>query len=162
MDPSSIRFIVITDNVRDGQSGLIERAAAAVRGGATCIQLRLKDVSARDLTALAHELVAVKRVGPLAGEATVVRALAPFAIATVAPRIGVDPAALAAPFDLVSLALSKGLGCPAGSLVAGPREDVAAVVVSALDDDRTIGHVYEVVTGDTEIAAALADRGNDR
>jgi thiamine-phosphate pyrophosphorylase len=57
MDPSVIRFIVITDNVRDGQSGLIERAAAAVQGGATCIQLRLKDVSARDLTALAHELV---------------------------------------------------------------------------------------------------------
>jgi thiamine-phosphate pyrophosphorylase len=57
MDPSVIRFIVITDNVRDGQSGLIERAAAAVRGGATCIQLRLKDVSARDLTELAHELV---------------------------------------------------------------------------------------------------------
>ena len=57
MDPSVIRFIVITDNVRDGQSGLIERAAAAVQGGATCIQLRLKDVSARDLAALAHELV---------------------------------------------------------------------------------------------------------
>jgi thiamine-phosphate pyrophosphorylase len=57
MDPSVIRFIAITDNVRDGQSGLIERAAAALHGGATCIQLRLKDVSARDLTALAHELV---------------------------------------------------------------------------------------------------------
>ena len=57
MDPSVIRFIVITDNVRDGQSGLIGRAAAAVQGGATCIQLRLKDISARDLTALAKELV---------------------------------------------------------------------------------------------------------
>ena len=57
IDPSILRFIAITDNVRDGQSGLIERCAAAARGGATCIQLRLKEVSARDLVALTHELV---------------------------------------------------------------------------------------------------------
>ena len=57
MDTSLIRFIAITDNVRDGQTGLIARAAQAVHGGATCIQLRLKDVSARDLVTLAHELV---------------------------------------------------------------------------------------------------------
>ena len=57
MDSSVIRFIAITDNVRDGQSGLIARASAAVHGGATCIQLRLKDVSARDLVTLARELV---------------------------------------------------------------------------------------------------------
>jgi thiamine-phosphate pyrophosphorylase len=57
IDPSILRFIAITDNVRDGQAGLIERASAAVRGGATCVQLRLKDISARDLVTLAHELV---------------------------------------------------------------------------------------------------------
>jgi threonine aldolase len=38
-----------------------------------------------------------------------------------------DPAALAAPFDLVSIALSKGLGCPGGSVLAGTRDDVAAL-----------------------------------
>jgi threonine aldolase len=40
---------------------------------------------------------------------------------------GRSPAELAAPFDLVSLALSKGLGCPGGSLLAGSTEliDVA-------------------------------------
>src|SRR5512138_1176766 len=57
INPSILRFIAITDNVRDGQTGLIERAAQVVRGGATCIQLRLKDVSARDLVVLARELV---------------------------------------------------------------------------------------------------------
>jgi hypothetical protein len=36
-----------------------------------------------------------------------------------------------------------------------PREAVAAVLVAVLDDDRTIGHVLEVVGGDTPIAAAL-------
>ena len=40
---------------------------------------------------------------------------------------GDHPATLAAPFDLVSIALSKGLGCPGGSVLAGRREDVAAL-----------------------------------
>lgn len=57
MDRSIIRLVAITDDVRDGQAGLIGRASAAVRGGATCIQLRLKDVSARDLASLAREMV---------------------------------------------------------------------------------------------------------
>jgi len=35
---------------------------------------------------------------------------------------------LAAPFDLVSVALSKGLGAPAGSVLAGPRELIARCV----------------------------------
>jgi len=41
---------------------------------------------------------------------------------------GRTPAELAAPADLVSVALSKGLGAPAGSLLAGPRELIAACV----------------------------------
>ena len=57
IDQSILRFIAITDNVREGQTGLIERCRAVALGGATCIQLRLKDVSARDLAALTQELV---------------------------------------------------------------------------------------------------------
>ncbi len=34
-------------------------------------------------------------------------------------------AELAAPFDLVSVALSKGLGCPVGSVIVGDRADIA-------------------------------------
>jgi threonine aldolase len=37
-------------------------------------------------------------------------------------------AELAAPFDLVGVALSKGLGCPVGSLLAGPRDLIGAAV----------------------------------
>jgi threonine aldolase len=37
-------------------------------------------------------------------------------------------AELAAPFDVVSVALSKGLGCPVGSLITGPREDISRAV----------------------------------
>lgn len=57
IDLATIRLIAITDHIRDGQTGLIARASAAARGGATCIQLRLKDVSARDLVGVARELV---------------------------------------------------------------------------------------------------------
>ncbi len=57
IDPGFLRLIAITDDVRDGQSGLIARASALVKGGATSIQLRLKDVNARDLVSLARELV---------------------------------------------------------------------------------------------------------
>ncbi|MEO5579762.1 MAG: thiamine phosphate synthase [Gemmatimonadaceae bacterium] len=49
--------MAITDNIRDGQSGLIARAVAAVSGGASCVQLRLKDVSARDLAGVARAMV---------------------------------------------------------------------------------------------------------
>jgi thiamine-phosphate pyrophosphorylase len=57
IDKSILRLIAITDNIHDGRDGLIARAAAAAHGGATCIQLRLKDVPARDLVGVAHELV---------------------------------------------------------------------------------------------------------
>jgi threonine aldolase len=41
---------------------------------------------------------------------------------------GASLAMLARPFDIVSVALSKGLGCPVGSLVAGRRDDIARAV----------------------------------
>jgi len=42
----------------------------------------------------------------------------------VAAASGKSLAELAAPFDVVSVALSKGLGCPVGSLTAGRRDDM--------------------------------------
>jgi thiamine-phosphate pyrophosphorylase len=57
IDQSILRLIAITDHIRDGQEGLISRASAAAHGGATCIQLRLKDVPARDFVGVAKELV---------------------------------------------------------------------------------------------------------
>lgn len=70
IDPSVLRIIAITDNVRDGQTGLIARASAAVRGGATCVQLRLKDVAARDLVSIARELVRALGVPVLVNDRT--------------------------------------------------------------------------------------------
>lgn len=46
----------------------------------------------------------------------------------VAVASGLDLATLAKPFDLVSIALSKGLGCPVGSVLVGSSELIAAAV----------------------------------
>ena len=43
---------------------------------------------------------------------------------------GTSEAAYAAPFDLVWVALSKGLGCPVGSLIAGPQDLIDAATVA--------------------------------
>jgi uncharacterized protein YbjT (DUF2867 family) len=37
-----------------------------------------------------------------------------------------------------------------------PRDDVAAVIVAALDEPRTVGKTFVVVAGDTQIPSALA------
>ena len=58
MDERSIRLVAITDDMRDGCEGLAARAAAAVRGGATMVQLRLKHVAPRELVEVARTLVA--------------------------------------------------------------------------------------------------------
>jgi thiamine-phosphate pyrophosphorylase len=56
-DPDTLKVLAITDDLRDGRAGLVERAAAAVRGGATMVQLRLKDVDGRTLVEVARALV---------------------------------------------------------------------------------------------------------
>jgi thiamine-phosphate pyrophosphorylase len=57
-DPKSLRLLAITDNLRDGVGGLVDRAGAAVRGGATMVQLRLKNAEPRTLVEVARALVA--------------------------------------------------------------------------------------------------------
>ena len=68
------------------------------------------------------------RVGAAAREHDVRSYLDGARLLNAAVARGDDPAAVAAPFDLVSLALSKGLGCPVGSVLAGSREVVAGLV----------------------------------
>jgi threonine aldolase len=52
-----------------------------------------------------------------------------------AVQSGIGPSQLAAPFDLVMVAFSKGLGAPAGSMLAGPR----ALINSAIRYRRMFG-----------------------
>ena len=64
-DPRTVRLIAITDSLRDGPRGLALRAAAAVAGGATMLQLRLKDESARTLVEIARTIQAMSPEVPL-------------------------------------------------------------------------------------------------
>ena len=61
----------------------------------------------------------LERIGAAAREHGVASYLDGARLLNAAAARGDDPAALAAPFDLVSIALSKGLGCPVGSVLAG-------------------------------------------
>jgi threonine aldolase len=70
----------------------------------------------------------LERIGAAAREAGVASYLDGARLLNAAAARGDDPAALAAPFDLVSIALSKGLGCPIGSVLAGTRADIGALV----------------------------------
>lgn len=38
-----------------------------------------------------------------------------------------QPAAVAKPFDTISVCLSKGLGCPVGSVIVGPSDFIHEV-----------------------------------
>ena len=57
IDPRVLTLIAITDGIADGEAGLLHRAEAAARGGATMVQLRLKDADARSLVEVARMLV---------------------------------------------------------------------------------------------------------
>lgn len=57
-DARSLRLVAVTDDVIVTPYELVERAAAAVRGGATMVQLRLKSADSRTMTELARALVA--------------------------------------------------------------------------------------------------------
>ncbi|MGE0313701.1 MAG: low specificity L-threonine aldolase [Lautropia sp.] len=85
---------------------------------------------------------------------------------------GLSPAALARPFDLLMVAFSKGLGAPAGSMLAGPRDLVRAaqrhrrmlggamrqVGMLAAACDFALDHHVERIVEDHLNARALAAR----
>ena len=57
-DPKTLQVLAITHALRDGSGGWVARAASAVRGGATMVQLRLKDVDGRTLVEVTRAMVA--------------------------------------------------------------------------------------------------------
>lgn len=54
---ASLRLVAITDDVRDGTEGLIARVTAAVLGGATSVQVRLKNESVRQVVRITSAIV---------------------------------------------------------------------------------------------------------
>jgi len=88
VDPLILRLVAITDDAIERREGLVDRAAAAVRGGATCVQLRLKNAGPREVIAMARALVAAISVP------VIVNDRADIALAAGAAGVHVGPADL--------------------------------------------------------------------
>ena len=71
---------------------------------------------------------------------------------------GQTPSDLAAPFDLISVAFSKGLGAPGGSMLAGSR----AIIDAALRHRRMLGGAMRQVGVFAAAAIHALDRHMDR
>ncbi|HEY6088706.1 MAG TPA: thiamine phosphate synthase [Gemmatimonadaceae bacterium] len=56
LDPKILRLVAITDDAEDQRVTLVERVAAAVRGGATSVQVRLKGASPREVVEIVRAI----------------------------------------------------------------------------------------------------------
>jgi thiamine-phosphate pyrophosphorylase len=57
LDPKILRLVAITDDAEDQRSMLVDHVAAAVRGGATSVQVRLKKATPREVVEIAKAIV---------------------------------------------------------------------------------------------------------
>lgn len=129
IDPGALLLVAITDSLRDGIEGLVARASAAVDGGATMVQLRLKDEGPRTLVEVARALLrAVPAVPLLVND----RADVALAAGAHGVHVGVD--------DLPPAALRRIV--PSGFIIGASVGDDAEVERAAEADYVGIGPVY--------------------
>ena len=57
LDPKILRLVAITDDAEDRRRDLVERVAAAVRGGATSVQVRLKTAAPREVVEITRSIM---------------------------------------------------------------------------------------------------------
>ena len=57
LDPKILRLVAITDDVEDRRGTLVDRVAAAVRGGATSVQVRLKTAPPREVVEITRAII---------------------------------------------------------------------------------------------------------
>lgn len=57
LDPRILLIVAITDDAEDRRATLVDRVAAAVRGGATSIQVRLKTAAPREVVELTRTIM---------------------------------------------------------------------------------------------------------
>lgn len=67
-DDPRLRLCVVTDDLRDGTAGLVDRVRAAERGGATLVLLRLKHADARVLEEVGRALVSALQIPVVVSE----------------------------------------------------------------------------------------------
>ncbi|HEX9083736.1 MAG TPA: thiamine phosphate synthase [Gemmatimonadaceae bacterium] len=57
LDPKILRLVAITDDAEDRRATLVDRVAAAVRGGATSVQVRLKSATSREVVEITRAIM---------------------------------------------------------------------------------------------------------
>jgi thiamine-phosphate pyrophosphorylase len=57
LDPKILRLVAITDDAEEGRATLTDRVAAAVRGGATSVQVRLKSATPREVVEITRSIM---------------------------------------------------------------------------------------------------------
>jgi thiamine-phosphate pyrophosphorylase len=134
MDAELLRLVAITDDLHDGVAGLVARAAGAVRGGATMIQLRLKDADARTMVEVARAL----GLALPAGVPVVVNDRLDVALAAGASGVHVGPN------DLPATAVRRLV--PPGFIVGASVGSDAEIVLARDADYVGIGPLYDTTT----------------
>ena len=124
----TLRLIAITDDLRDGPTGLLARSAAAVRGGATMVQLRLKAVEPRALVEVARVLVQALSVPVIVND----RVDVALAAGAAGVHLGADDLAPAAARTIV----------PAGFIIGASVGEEREVADARAADYVGIGPVY--------------------
>jgi thiamine-phosphate pyrophosphorylase len=62
LDPKILRLVAITDDAEDRRHILVDSVAAAVRGGATSVQVRLKTASPREVVEITRSIISTVAV----------------------------------------------------------------------------------------------------
>ena len=136
LDPESLTLVAITEAVSGGTDEIVQRALACVRGGATMVQLRLKDADARTQVEVARALIAVLPASvPL-----IVNDRADLAIAAGAAGVHVGPE------DLPAAAVRRIVG---PDRIVGVSVGNDAEALQATDADYVgVGPVYATASKD--------------
>ena len=133
-DDPRLRLLVVTDDLRDGVAGLVARAQAAERGGATMVLLRLKHADAASQVEACRALVAGLGIPVLVSER--------FDVALAGGAAGVHLGESSMPVVAVRQVV------PAGFLVGGSVSSASDLERASQADFVTIGPV--VASGDAE------------
>lgn len=134
-------MVAITDDLRDGRDGLVARAVAAARGGATMMQLRLKDADARTMVEVARALVNALAVPVLVND----RVDVALAAGAAGAHVGADdlPVAAARRIAPAEFIIGTSVGCDAEVAPARAADYVGIgpvyATTSKLDAGRAIG-----------------------
>jgi thiamine-phosphate pyrophosphorylase len=141
MTAEALALVAITDSVT---KGLVDRARAAVRGGATMVQLRLKAADARTLTEIGRALVAALEVPVVIND----RADVALACGAAGVHLGAD--------DIPVEALRRVV--PAGFIIGASAGNDAELEAAAGADYVGIGAVFETASkADAGAAIGIAE-----